>query len=104
MIARFNTFDTREGSEIGVLFENFVYMELYKKSIIYNNVFDTLSFWRNKKNKEIDIIQENALGQVFAYECKWTEKKVSFTDFKTEYPESQCLEIHRDNVLEILKK
>lgn len=67
--------------------------------------FDTneIYFWRNKKGKEVDIVIEKD-GKVYAYECKFTERKVNFSDFLDVYPQAETVLAHKENISEILRK
>lgn len=97
LIGSFQEFSKKSGMEIGMLFENFIMMELYKKSNLERKVFDEFFFWRNKQNKEVDIIKKTINERLYAYECKWGEQKVNFSIFKESYPEAVTTLIHRDN-------
>lgn len=102
VISRFQSISNRDGRDMGALWENFIFMELYKKSIISGNLFDNFYFWRNKKDKEIDIIKETINDGIFAFECKWSFQKVVFSDFKESYPNSITQVISRSNFTEFL--
>jgi uncharacterized protein len=69
VIGQFNSLTER--SDVGALWENFMYMELVKMSNL-SGMFDQLYFWRTHSGKEIDIIQEHN-GKIIAYECKFTD-------------------------------
>ena len=97
IIGSFQEFHKKSGFEIGVLFENFIMMELYKKSNLERKVFDEFYFWRNKQNKEVDIIKKSLNEVLHAYECKWTEQKVNFAIFKETYQDAETDVIHKDN-------
>lgn len=102
VIGSFQDFSKKSGMEIGMLFENFITMELYKKSNINRRVFDEFYFWRNKQGKEIDIIKKTIEEGISAYECKWSEQKINFAIFKESYPEARTHLIHRENIDEFL--
>lgn len=102
IISRFQNISDRDGKDIGGLWENFIFMELYKKSIISGNLFDNFYFWRNKKDKEIDIIKETINDGIFAFECKWSLQAVNFSDFKESYPNSVTQVISRSNFSDFL--
>ena len=55
VISQFNPLSLR--NDIGALWENFIFMELVKKSGI-KGAFDTYYFWRTHTGQEIDIIKE----------------------------------------------
>lgn len=102
IISRFQSISNRDSNDIGGIWENFIFMELYKKSIISGNLFDNFYFWRNKKGQEIDIIQETINDGILAFECKWSLQEVSFKDFKESYPNSVTQVISRSNFTEFL--
>ncbi len=97
LIGAFQDFSKKSGMEIGMLFENFIMMELYKKSNLERKVFDEFFFWRNKQNKEVDIIKKTINEGLYAYECKWTEQKVNFSIFQEQYPDAVTTLVHREN-------
>lgn len=71
----------------GSLFENFVFLELLKKSSL--EVFPKqIYFWRTRDQKEIDFL-EIQNDKIKAYECKWTSQEVKFTTFLNLYPGSE---------------
>jgi predicted AAA+ superfamily ATPase len=97
VIGQFNRLNSR--NDIGALWENFVFMEIYKKYLSLDNYFYTVYFWRNRKDKrgkEIDIVIEKN-GDIFAYECKWSPTEVKFTEFQESYPKSQTAVISKEN-------
>jgi uncharacterized protein len=67
VINQFNDISQRQ--DIGALWENFVFMELYKKDSI-DRLFNTFYFWRTHLGNEIDIILESD-GVLKPIECKW---------------------------------
>lgn len=97
VIGQFNKLDSR--NDIGGLWENFVFMELYKKFKMESDYFEGMYFWRNKANREVDIVIEyNA--KIYAYECKWSSQEVVFTDFKKSYPTATTGVISKENFTE----
>lgn len=69
----FNALNTRDGKDAGVLWENFVISERYKK-IVYNNMNIDSYFWRTYNGVEIDYIEKKN-NQLFAYEIKFNKPK-----------------------------
>ena len=67
VISQFNSLSLR--NDIGALWENFIFMELLKKSGI-EETYDNYYFWRTHTGQEIDIIKETN-GALTAIECKW---------------------------------
>lgn len=101
LVSQFQSFENRDPKDIGALFENYVFMELYKKEIINNSYFDDIYFWRNKKGREVDIVLAYN-DKILAYECKWSHTSVSFQDFQEMYPNAEITVVSRDNLSEIL--
>jgi predicted AAA+ superfamily ATPase len=95
LIANFNQPELRQ--DIGALWENFMMAERYKL-LIYCNKWTNSWFWRTKEQKEIDYIEEED-GQISAFEFKWNpdHKIKQPNSFKTAYPESKYMVIHREN-------
>ena len=75
VISQFNDLSLR--NDVGALSENFVFMELNKKSGIEDSL-DSYYFWRTHTGQEIDIIKESN-GTLSALECKWAPQAGSAT-------------------------
>ena len=73
VIAQFNPLALR--NDIGALWENFIFMELIKKSAIVGAP-DSYYFWRTHAGQEVDIIKESD-GALPAIECKSSETQSS---------------------------
>src|SRR3989338_11195105 len=84
IINQYNPIELR--NDIGALWENFFFMELYKKSLALKE-YKEFYFWRTYQGLEVDIITEQN-GHIEAFECKWSPKDVVFTEFKKIYPMS----------------
>lgn len=99
VIHQFNALTNR--NDVGALWENFIFMELFKKSNL-NNSIDSFYFWRTKAGAEIDLVIESN-GRLEAVECKWT-KTVSkhLKTFLAFYPEASTLVLNKDNYLDRL--
>ncbi len=98
-IKNFNKIEDR--NDIGALFENFIFMELYKKSIIENKN-ENFYFWKTKNDKEMDIVIENA-GKLKGIECKWNEKaKHSGKLWQETYKDAEYIIINSENYLDFL--
>jgi len=95
LIANFNQPELR--TDLGALWENFMISER-QKYLIYNGKWVNSWFWRTKEQMEIDYIEEED-GRISAFELKWNpdQKLKQPGSFKTAYPESNFLVIHRDN-------
>lgn len=88
-------------NDVGALWENFIFMELYKKSLIENK-YENFYFWRTKDGKEVDILIEKD-GKIKAIECKFTKSdNHNFKAFLKYYPESKTLVINKENYLDFL--
>lgn len=96
-ISQFNPLNLR--NDIGQLWENFIFMELLKKSNI-ENILDNYYFWRTHAGQEIDIVRETN-GKIEAIECKWSENDASVPkSWKEAYPEADFKVINKDNYLD----
>ena len=88
-------------NDIGALWENFVFMELVKKSGMEAKR-DQYYFWRTHTGQEIDILKESD-GRLEAIECKWSKNKTAAPAiFRQSYPGSTFEIIHRGNYLDFL--
>lgn len=97
-IGRFN--DTVERDDVGALWENFIFMELYKRAVIAGT--DTsFYFWRTHSGHEIDIVTEES-GQVRAIECKFSGEARVPPLWRETYPQAGFSFINRDNYLDML--
>ncbi len=95
VIGQFNSLTNR--NDMGSLWENFVFMELYKQSILQRKN-DQYYFWRTHTGKEVDIIRESS-GMLTAIECKWQADAKEPKLWRASYPESVFLVINRENYL-----
>ncbi len=72
VISNYNKINLRD--DIGKLWENYIISERIKKTH-YLGLISNKYFWRTYDQKEIDYLEERE-GKLFAYEIKWSEKKV----------------------------
>lgn len=101
IISQFNTLNMR--NDIGALWENFIFMELMKRSGI-NGALDNYYFWRTHTGQEIDIIKESG-GALTAIECKWRgAKDLSGAPplWRATYPKTLYKIIHKENYLDFI--
>jgi uncharacterized protein len=98
IIERFQPLETRD--DAGMLFENFVFMELQKQDAL-NNRPANYYFWRTHTGAEVDIIREQN-GQLEAIECKWSKIAKVPALWRKTYPDSIFSTINRNNYLERL--
>ncbi len=96
VIGQFGDLSSR--NDIGGLWENFVFMELYKQSTIQDNG-DQYYFWRTHTGKEVDIIRERE-GKLTAIECKWSADAKAPALWSETYPDSTFITINKGNYLD----
>ena len=87
--------------DVGALWENFIFMELYKESVLHETG-DRYYFWRTHTGKEIDIIRERG-GALTAIECKWRTHAPLPALWKETYPASAQVTINKENYLHIIR-
>jgi predicted AAA+ superfamily ATPase len=90
-------------NDIGTLWENYIISERIKRnSYLKENVQNY--FWRNYNQQEIDLIEIKE-GKTYAYEFKYTSKKVKIpAAFAAAYPKASFEVISRDNYLDWITK
>lgn len=99
VIANFNALDARD--DIGGLWENFIFMELLKKSLVGEN-FEEFYFWRTHAGQEIDIVRDSG-KKLEAFEIKWRKDAAKEPPlWKKTYPESSFTVISKNNYLDIV--
>ena len=100
VIGQFGDMTMRD--DVGALWENFIFMELFKKSVIREEGGE-FYFWRTHAGQEIDIIRENRDGTISAIECKWQggPKRVP-KKWLSAYPRSSFDLITKENYLSYL--
>ena len=99
VIGHFNPLASR--NDIGALWENFVYMELVKRSVLADTG-DIYYFWRTIAQKEIDIIRQSG-DTIIAYECKFSaQSSKNFHAFSELYPRAKTQVVNKDNYMELL--
>lgn len=99
LINNFNSLDTR--NDIGMLWENFLFIERLKKQE-YTRNYSNNYFWRSYTHQEIDHIEERE-GRLYGYEFKWRIKKTNPPGlwFET-YPEASFELIDRENYIDFI--
>jgi predicted AAA+ superfamily ATPase len=101
VISQFNDISSR--NDIGALWENFIFMEIYKKSEAKES-FENFYFWRTTSGLEIDMVVEKN-GKLKGYECKWSNRKSKGVKlFESEYAEqlAKVDVVDRENYLDYL--
>ena len=99
LISNLNPIHIRNDS--GQLWENYCIAER-QKFLSYNRISANRFFWRTYTQKEIDYLEERD-GMLYAYEMKYSGKNVKVpASFIQHYPDSEFIEINRDNFLSLL--
>lgn len=99
IISNFNSINLR--NDIGMLWENFLFIERLKKRS-YKNIFANNYFWRTWDQKEIDLIEEKG-GKLFGYEFKWSKNKVKKPiEWLKTYSGSSFEIVSRENYLQFI--
>ena len=97
VVENFNPINARD--DVGGLWENFVFMEMYKQSVIQERAGDRFYFWRTHTGKEVDIVKESG-GGLYAYEIKVTKKSSVPKEWAAAYPDAHFTSITMDNFAE----
>lgn len=99
LINNFNPISQR--NDIGMLWENFLYMERLKTKS-YKRIFSNDYFWRTYDRQEIDLVEDRD-GKLYAYEFKWKPQKVKAPKaWADAYPDSEFQVISKENFLDFL--
>jgi len=99
LVANLNPVELR--NDIGILWENFIISERIKYQS-NNNMIVNNFFWRTYDKQEIDWIEERD-GNLFAFEFKWSNKKVKIPGaWDKSYPNSSFTVINQDNYREFI--
>jgi hypothetical protein len=101
VINNFNPLDMRSDKEIGQLWENYLFIERFKKQE-YKKITSNNYFWRTWNQKEIDLVEERE-GKLFGYEFKWGNKIPKPPQiFLDTYPNSTYQVINKENYLQFI--
>lgn len=99
LIANFNDLSIR--NDIGQLWENFIFIERYKKRL-YQQIYANIYFWRTWDKKEIDLIEDRE-GKLYGFECKWKEQNIKPPrEWIEKYPGASFDVITRENYLDFI--
>lgn len=99
IVSQFNGLNLR--NDVGALWENFIFMELIKKSSITSSL-DNYYFWRTHAGQEVDIIMESG-GALTAIECKWSDDSAKAPPaWREAYPDAAFKIIHKENYLDFI--
>lgn len=97
LINEFNTNINRP--DIGKLWENWVIAE-FAKTIFLGGNLKLAYFWQSRLGSEVDLIIKDSLGEIQAYEIKWSPGNIT-KSFSARYNVPVNL-IHRDNFIDYL--
>lgn len=106
LVSNFQPLKARAQSDLGALWENFLFMERLKRHS-YKEDYASLYFWRTWDGQEIDLIEDKD-GKLHAYEFKWhawSKQKKNITApsaWIKNYPESAFKVIDWDNYLDFV--
>ena len=99
LISNFNPIHLRD--DIGMLWENFIFMERLKKRS-YQSLSANVYFWRTWQQQEVDIVEERE-GKLFGYELKYSKNKVKIPSlWKETYPQSSFEVFTKENYLDFV--
>ena len=73
--------------DAGFIFENYFISERVKEGNNKSIFSAEIMFWRTRTGMEIDVIEKSG-SNIDAYECKWNEAEVIFTQFLKLYPQA----------------
>lgn len=102
VLGNFSQIESRQGTEIGALWENYLVSERVKFNA-YKGFYGTSWFWRTQQQKEIDYIEEED-GHFSTFEFKWNvNAKVKIPkQFAEAYQNSTYKVITPENVEDFL--
>ena len=88
-------------SDVGELWENYLYVERLKKRE-YKKIYVNEYFWRTHTQNEVDLVEERN-GKLHGFEYKWGKKySKKYRLFTETYKNADCTLINRDNYLEFI--
>lgn len=101
VVSNFNAIEERD--DVGMLWENFLFIERLKKQK-YANLHANNYFWRTWDQKEIDLIEERD-GKLFGYEFKWGNKLCKPPkDWIKTYKNAEYEIINQENYLKFISQ
>ncbi len=86
-----------ERNDKGSIFENFFITEKLKEHTL-QTFSPELMFWRTRTGFEVDVIEKKG-PSIKAYECKWSDTDVVFTQFKKQYPQASVEVVTSESLL-----
>lgn len=92
-------------NDSGPLWENYVISEFMKKQELAAPAVNSLFFWRNYNQQEVDLLEVKN-GQIRAFEMKFNaHKKPRFpAGFRASYPAADLLQIDPDSFFDIFEE
>lgn len=92
-------------NDSGPLWENYVISEFMKKQELVAPAVNSLFFWRNYNQQEVDLLEVKN-GQIRAFEMKFNaHKKPRFpAGFRASYPAADLLQIDPDSFFDIFEE
>ena len=88
-------------SDVGELWENYLYVERLKKRE-YKKIYANEYFWRTHTQNEVDLVEERN-GKLHGFEFKWGKKySKKYRLFAETYNNANCSLINRDNYLDFI--
>jgi len=88
-------------SDVGELWENYLYVERLKKRE-YKKIYANEYFWRTHAQNEVDLVEERN-GKLHGFEFKWGKKySKKYRLFAETYNNANCSLINRDNYLDFI--
>jgi predicted AAA+ superfamily ATPase len=82
----------------GFIFENYFMSERLKMGMTQKVFPPEIMFWRTRLGEEVDVIEKNGT-EINAYECKWSDTKVSFQPFLKKYPDAKVAVVTHKKLL-----
>lgn len=99
VIDNFNDIALR--NDIGAVFENIFIIEKIKNNDYYKKYFNTF-FWQGERGLEVDYLEEGE-GSIYAYECKYKDRKSKgIKKFLENYKDSKVEIVTKENYVNFL--
>jgi len=102
VVSQFNTLENRD--DVGILWENFIFMERIKKMTYERIMPVNFYFWRTYDGKEVDLVEENN-GVLSSYELKWSKDKHNNKTralWNKTYPNAPLSVVNSENYLDFV--
>jgi len=102
VVSQFNALENRD--DVGILWENFIFMERIKKMTYERIMPVNFYFWRTYDGKEVDLVEENN-GVLSSYELKWSKDKHNNKTralWNKTYPNAPLSVVNSENYLDFV--